>query len=85
MIVKIIKCSGDGYWYHDKIGQVFDCVLQYVPTMNESKFVVKDNPWHKVFCIDQADVEILRTKKRIIKLKSRYQILKEQNCLINRF
>lgn len=60
MKVKILKCSADVYWYHDKIGQIF-----IVSEINSVCYRVniKENNYRRIFKMDCIDVKELRLAK----------------------
>jgi hypothetical protein len=60
MKVKIIKCSGNEYWYKDKIGKVYK-----VKKYNDSDYILKSN---KRLIIKQYDCIVIKPEKITLKI-----------------
>lgn len=58
MKVRIVKCSKLGWWYANKIGQIFDVVKRYYlihPDDERPEYQVKDG----IGLIEKTDCEVI--------------------------
>ena len=61
MKVKITKCSGNGYWYKDCIGGIFDVEKSH---FNNNGYWVVENNNVKGRYVDAVDCEIIQEESK---------------------
>ena len=66
--IQIVKSSRDGYWYKNKIGEIYDACYWKMDT-NRYQLVDKINPL--VRTVDKRDVRVLDRFDKIKKIKNK--------------
>lgn len=64
MLVKIIKCDNNKYWYHKHIGEIFEVFEE----QNSDIYIVKYYSNDMYLCIDCDDAIIFDRYKKIQKI-----------------
>lgn len=67
MLVKIIKCNNNKYWYNNHIGKIFDVFEEEESDIYVVKYVNSDT----YLIIEHDDVEIFDRNKKIKKILDR--------------
>lgn len=67
MLVKIIKCNNNKYWYNNHIGKIFDVFEEEESDIYIVKYVNSDT----YLIIEHDDVEIFDRNKKIKKILDR--------------